>query len=170
MHKSRLSVFLGMLLLLLLASCQQTDLSLAVPTSSIPPMAVLEQRQTNYKLRTFTQILADSMGGYKLDDVLQPALQSKFLIYEEYPLPLQNYQYYWGKIQVENRLPEADQQPEWVFSFSDTWSELEVYLPTKYGSWVHQTSGAFVPYAQKKFVPSTEGNMVKIILPPGEVM
>lgn len=91
MYKRKRSVFLGVQLLLLLVSCQRTDFSLAVPTSSIPPMAVLEQRQTNYKLRTFTQILADSMGAYKLDDVLQPALQSQFLIYEEYPLPLQYY-------------------------------------------------------------------------------
>lgn len=169
MHKRKFCVFWGVQLLLLLVSCQRTDFSLAVP-DSIPPVAVLEQSHTNYKLRTFTQILADSTGKYKLDDVLQPDRQSEFLLYEKYPLPRQNHQYYWGKIQVENRLPEADQYPEWAFSFSDTWSVLEVYLPTKEGSWVRQMSGAFTPYAQKKIVPSTSGNLVKIILPPGEVV
>ena len=169
MHKRKNSILWGLLLLLLFGSCQNTDFPLEVP-ASIPPVAVLKQGQTNYKLRTFTQVLADSTGKYKLDDVLQPALQSEFLLYEEYPLPMKNFQYYWGKIQVENRLPEADQHPEWAFSFSDTWSDLEVYLPTKDGSWVRQTSGAFTPYAQKKFVPTTSGNLVKIILPPGEVV
>jgi len=169
MHRSKHSIFFGVLLLLLLASCQNTDFPLEVP-GSIPPVAVLEQSQLNYKLRTFTQVLADSAGKYKLDDVLQPARQSEFLLYEEYQLPMQNYQYYWGKIQVENRLPEADQHPEWAFSFSDTWSILEVYLPTKDGSWVRQSNGAFTPYSQKKFVPTTRGNLVKMILPPGEVV
>jgi signal transduction histidine kinase/DNA-binding response OmpR family regulator len=156
-------------LLLLLGSCQNTDPSPVVP-GSVPPVAVLQKGQTNYKLQTFTQVLADSAGKYKLDDVLEPARQSEFLLYKEYPLPMQNYQYYWGKIQVENRLPEADQYPEWAFSFSDTWSVLEVYLPTKDGNWVRHTSGAFTPYGQKKFVPTTRGNLVKIILPPGEVV
>jgi signal transduction histidine kinase/DNA-binding response OmpR family regulator len=169
MHKRKHTVFFWGLLLLLLVSCQNTDFSLAVP-DSIPPVAVLKQDQTNYKLRTFTQVLADSTGKYTLDDVLQPARQSEFLLYEEYPLPMQNYQYYWGKIQVENRLPEADQYPEWTFSFSDTWAGLDVYLPTKDGRWERQFNGAFTPNSQKEFVPSTRGNLVKIILPPGEVV
>ncbi|MGH1436917.1 MAG: ATP-binding protein [Lewinella sp.] len=168
MHKHKYAIFFGTLLLLLV-SCQKTDFSLAVP-SSIPPVALLEQDQTNYKLRTFTQVLADSTGKYTLDDVLQPARQSEFLLYEDYPLPMQNYQYYWGKIQVENRLSEADQYAEWVFSFSDTWSVLDVYLPTNDGSWERQPSGAFTPYSQKEFVPTTRGNLVKIILPPGEIV
>ncbi|WP_367392004.1 ATP-binding protein [Lewinella sp. LCG006] len=169
MHEHKYSVFLGVLLFLLLVSCQGTDFFLAVPGST-PPVAVLKEVQTNYKLRTFTQVLVDSTGSYTLDDVLQPARQSEFLFYEEYPLPVENYQYYWGKIQVENRLPEADQYPEWVFSFSDTWSVLEVYLPTPDGSWEQQANGAFTPYSQKKFVPSTRSNLVKTILPPGEVV
>ncbi|WP_020537231.1 ATP-binding protein [Lewinella cohaerens] len=168
MHKHKHAIFFG-ILLLLLVSCQNTDFSLAVP-GSIPPVALLEQDQTNYKLRTFTQVLADSMGKYTLDDILQPAQQSEFLFYEDYPLPMQNYQYYWGKIQVENRLPEADQYPEWTFAFSDTWSALEIYLLTTEGHWERQLSGASTPYSQKKFVPSTKGNLVKIILPPGEVV
>ena len=168
MHKRKHAVFFG-ILLLLLVSCQNTDFSLAVPGST-PPVALLEQDQTNYKLRTFTQVLADSTGKYTLDDVLQPARQSEFLLYGDSPLPMQNYQYYWGKIQVENRLPEADQHPEWAFSFSDTWSFLEVYLPTKEGRWDSQLSGVFMPYSQITFVPTTDGNVVKLLLPPGEVV
>lgn len=169
MHKRKHSICWGGLLLLLLVSCGDNKFSLAVPGNA-PPVAILDQLQTNYQLRTFTQVLADSTGEYELEDILQPARQHEFRWYEEYPLPTQNYQYYWGKIQVENRLPEADRFPAWVFSFSDTWSDLEVYIPTEDARWEKELNGAFAPYTQKKFLPTTRGNLIKIMLPPDEVL
>lgn len=168
MCKDRHTLYLGFVFLLLLASCQNPISTIAEP-SGTTPVAVLEADQTNYKLRGFVQVLADSAGGYTIEDILAPAQQAKFQTLSGHPLVTTNYQYYWGKIQVENRLPEAQKRVEWVLSFSSTWTSLDVFTIGKDGSWQLAPNGSFTPDRLKEFKPTARGNLVKLSLLPGQV-
>jgi len=169
MRKDKHSVFWGVVFLLLLASCQGPISTIGEPNSTIS-VAVLEADRTNYKLREFVQVLADSAEGYTIEDILAPAQQAKFQTISGDPFVTTNYQYYWGKIQVENRLPEAGKRVEWVLSLSSTWTNLDVFTIEKDGSWQLAPNGSFTPDYLKEFSPTARGNLVKLSLPPGEIV
>ncbi|PSR12736.1 MAG: hypothetical protein C7N36_10765 [Bacteroidetes bacterium] len=168
-HQGTTSYYWGLLFLLLLSSCQSPSYPLS-PPGATPPVGVLAADRTNYTLQTFVQILADAAAGYTLEEVLQPALQNKFQRFSDYPSAIHNYQYYWGKIQVKNSLPEAEKNQEWVLSFSSTWTSLAVFTTGKDGQWESTPSGTFTPDQLEKFRPTARGNLVKVLLPPGEVV
>jgi signal transduction histidine kinase/DNA-binding response OmpR family regulator/Txe/YoeB family toxin of Txe-Axe toxin-antitoxin module len=168
MRKNKHSAFWGVVFLLLLANCQGPISTLGEP-SGTTPVAVLEADHTNYKLRGFVQVLADTTASYTIEDILQPAQQDKFKTISDEPLVTSNYQYYWGKIQVENRLPDAQKHLEWVLSFSSTWTNLDVFTIGKDGSWQLAPNGSFTPDHLKEFKPTARGSLVKLSLLPGQV-
>ena len=126
----------------------------------------MEKEQTDYRLQPFVQILSDTIPGYTIQEIIQPQLQEKFQLYSEYTPAVKNYQYYWGKIQVENRLAEAEEYTEWVLSFTGAWTTLDVFTEREDGSWRQEQNGTFTPDRLKRFVPTAKGNLVKLFLPP----
>ena len=139
-------------------------------TGDIPNVRLLEKEQTDYRLQWNTQVLRDAESGYTFAEILDPAQQSKFQPYLDYTDAIQNHQYYWGKLQIENRLTDADRYTEWVLSFTNNWSNLEVFTIDNNGAWQQERSGAFTPNGIKKFVPTARGNLIKLKLPPQEVV
>ncbi len=159
----------GVLCVLLFATCKADHE--AFPTAvGTPEICLLEEGKTDYRLNWYTQVLADTLPGYSIQEIIQPSLQEKFQPYLEYTSPIKNYQYYWGKIQVENRLTDADQYAEWVLSFNGTWSSLDIFTERKDGTWQKEENGTFTPDQMKKFAPTARGNLTKLVLPPQEVV
>ena len=124
--------FPGCLFVLLLASCK--------PPSSPPPaidrsspVCVLTTAD-NHRLQGFIKILADSETGYAIEDIAQPGLQNRFVAFADKGFELQSHQTYWGKIQLENRLPDTAMQSEWVLNFSSTFTTLTLFRPTENGT------------------------------------
>ena len=134
-----------------------------------PQICVL-QHTDNHKLQKYIQILADTETGYSIEDITKPGQQSRFVAFPDKTFDLQSHQPYWGKIQLENRLPEAEMQSEWVLNFSSTFTSLTLYRPTENGAWISEINGSFVPAHQKSFVPTQDGNLFKLVLPPGKVV
>ena len=156
------------LLLLFLTGCRPAETTVATPASE-PPLAVVTSPGNNYTLRTFVQVLADTNSAYHLSEVLRPELQAEFRPYAEVAPTIRPYRDYWGKIQLVNRLPAAERYLEWVLTFSSTWTDLEVFTLGADGSWRSEPNGTFTPVADKPFAPAARGNLMKLILPPGEI-
>ncbi|MCB9051628.1 MAG: response regulator [Lewinellaceae bacterium] len=151
--------------MLLVASCRPDKTSLP-GTESASLACILENDQTDYRLQPFVQVLADTTPGYTIQDILQPSVQNKFQAYSEYTGAIKNYQYYWGKLQLENRMADADAYTEWVLSFTGTWTTLDVFTEREDGSWRREQNGTFTPDPMKRFAPTARGNLVKLFLPP----
>lgn len=160
--------FLLYLLLFLLGGCRPSAQSAlkADPASSICVM----ERVHNYRLQGYIQILPDTITGYAIEDIVQPRLQDQFVAYPEKTFDIRTRQPYWGKLQLENRLPEAETHLEWVLNFSGSFTHITVFQLAEDGAWASSLSGAFVPAHQKDFAPTNSGNWFKLILPPGELV
>lgn len=149
--------------------CQPTTSTIAPPDSP-PPLAVLTADQNNYLLREYTQVLPDTEQGLALAQVRERAEQNAFRPYAAIADSIRSGRAYWGKIQVVNRLPAAEDYPEWVLTFTTTWTDLEVYTAGADGRWTGEVSGYFTPIADKRFTPIADANLVKLTLPPDEVV
>lgn len=161
------SCFWGVLLALLLISCEQADDALTPPGSS-PPVAVLTSGQANYVLRNFVQLFPETSAAYTIEEISDSAFQDQFQFVVDYEAEVVSNRVYWGKLQLQNRLPETEKKIEWVLTMSSTWTHLEVFTARQDGSWQAEENGTFTPYYQRAFVPTTEDNLVKLALPPGE--
>ena len=69
-----------------------------------------------------------------------------------------------------NKKTSADQYAEWVLSFTSTFTTLDIFLQEKDGTWKKEVSGSFAPESSKSFTPTAKGNLVKLILPPYQVV
>ncbi|MFT6741655.1 MAG: signal transduction histidine kinase, partial [Paraglaciecola sp.] len=169
MKNKRHLYYWGIIYILLIASCQIDKTS--PPTSdSASQIFTLEKDQPYYQLQSYIQILEDATSKHSIEDILQSDLQDKFQAYPNHTLNLQNHKYYWGKIQLENHLPDAAEHLEWVLSFSTSWTEMDIYTQDRNGKWRQERNGIFTPERTKKFVPTTKGNLMKIALLPEEVV
>ena len=157
------------MLLLAVTSCRPAT-STTAPPDSPPPLAVLTADQNNYLLREYTQVLLDTEPGLALAQVRERAGQGAFRPYAALADSIRSGRAYWGKVQVVNRLPAAADHPEWVLTFSTTWTDLEVYTAGADGRWTGEPNGSFTPIADKPFTPIADANLVKLILPPDEVV
>ncbi len=124
----------------------------------------------NHQLRKHLQILAGPDSGYSIGEIVQPELQGQFVPFTEKTFEPQSHQSYWGKIQLENRLPGAETHYEWVLNLSGTFTQVTLYRLGENGEWAGEENGAFVPVRRKKFTPTKSGNWFKIVLPPREVV
>jgi len=124
----------------------------------------------NHRLLGHLQILPDTGRNYTIEDIAQPQLQSRFVPFPKKTFEPQSHQSYWGKIQLENRLPDADMHSEWVLNFSSTFTKLTLFKPTENGTWTSEVNGSFTPTHEKNFVPTNSGNWFKVALPPREVV
>lgn len=159
----------GVIFLFLLSACQSGKAPIS-KNINIQEIRLLENEQTDYRCQGSIQVLKDSSGSFTFQDILQPEFQTKFQNYPDYGPGLLNYQYYWGKLRIENRMTHADKYSEWVLYFNDTWSNLDVYLQEEDSSWRQEQNGAFTSDRLKSFTPTAKGNLVKLILPPHEVV
>lgn len=130
----------------------------------------LNSAKVNYRLVNYVEILRDSRARLTITEVARPSFQSEFEAYREHTGALESDRWYWGKIQVLNRLPDAERKLEWVLFFSSSWTRLEVFTADRYGNWVAEPNGSFIPSRQKPFLPTAKGNLVKLSLPPGETV
>ena len=159
----------GFISILFLFTCNKEKKTLPAP-NPISPIYVLENTPTDYQLRPFVQILEEPVGTkYTIQDITQPAVQAKFQAYSNHDLTIGNHQYYWGKIQIENSLTEAESFTEWFLYFNLSWTTLDVFTQNKNGRWKQDRSGIFSPRDSKTKLPNLRGNLVKISLPPGEI-
>jgi len=126
------------------------------------------QHSGSQALRQHIQLLADTATRYSLEDIVQPRLQNQFVPFPEKTFDLQSNRVYWGKIQLENRLPDAEMRSEWVLYLSETFTQVTLYRRSENGTWVAERNGSFVPEREKSFVPTRTGNCFKLVLPPGE--
>jgi signal transduction histidine kinase/DNA-binding response OmpR family regulator len=168
MYTKECCYFMLCLVLPLWGSCQPAAPP-APKSEPAAPIFVLEHG-INYRLQSYVQILADTSTGYAIEDILQPRLQERFVAYPDLAFDIQSNQPYWGKLQLENRLPDAEAHLEWALNFSSTFTHITVFQLAKDGTWTSSLSGAFVPAHQKDFVPTRSGNWFKLILPPGELV
>jgi len=159
--------YLCLLLFLLGGSHAPSQPSLATGPAS--PICELKGAH-NYRLKEHIQVLADTSTGYAIEDIVQPRLQELFVAYPDKTFDIRGHQPYWGKIQLENRLPDAEAHSEWVLNFSSTFTHITVFQLVENGAWTSSVNGSFVPAHQKDFVPAKSGNWFKLVLPPREVV
>ena len=159
----------GLLYVLMVSSCQNNKppITTKAPTTFICP---LENDKTNYRLHPFVQILEETDTPYTITEIIQSSLQAKFQAYPNHSLTIQNYTYYWGKIQIENRMTHAAAYTEWVLAFSSRWTSLDIYTKEETGNWKKEQNGTFTPDHLKKYAPTAAGNLVKLSLPPDKVV
>lgn len=157
------------LIVLLLVCCAVFLQAQPFPSDTTSRVYVL-QRSENHLLRGHIQLLADTLTTYTLEDILQTRLQNRFVPFPEKTFDLQSNRAYWGKIQLENRLPDAETGSEWVLILSETFTKVTLYRMSEGGSWMPEANGSFVPEREKKFVPTRSGNCFKLTLPPGKVV
>lgn len=159
---------LGCALLVLMAAC-------SAPSHPIPetdgksPIYILNSPD-NHWLRGYVQLLPDSDTGYSIEDIVQPEMQDSFVAFPDKTFEPQSHQPYWGKIQLENRLPEAEMHTEWVLNFTNTFTQVTLFRLAENGTWTPEANGTFVPADQKVFAPTKYGTWHKLVLPPGEVV
>ena len=140
-----------------------------LPSDTAARVCVL-QSSDNHVLRSYIQVLADTATGYAIEEIAQPRLQKQFVAFPNKTFELRSHQPYWGKIQLENRLPDAEICHEWVLSFSGTFTRVTLFRLAGNGAWTSEESGTFVPIHQRSFVPTKTGNVFKLALPPGKVV
>ncbi len=78
-----------------------------LPSDTAARVCVL-QSSDNHVLRSYIQVLADTATGYAIEEIAQPRLQKQFVAFPNKTFELRSHQPYWGKIQLENRLPDAE--------------------------------------------------------------
>jgi len=166
----RCLLLVGSILLLLTGSSGRESSKPDAPPQISSKVCVLKNKQTDYRLEQSVQILKDTLPGYSIQQITTPALQDNFIPLLEYDAPLENYQNYWGKLQVVNKMTRADQYAEWVLSFTSTLTTLDIFLQEKDGTWKKEVSGSFAPESSKSFTPTAKGNLVKLTLPPYQVV
>lgn len=155
------------LLLALLVSCSSPNKPVPVPDSTVCAL----QKAENFHLRQYIQVLAETDKEYTIEEIAQtPQAQNLFVPFPNKTFSLQSHKPYWGKLQLENRLPDAEQHTEWALSLSETFTKVTLFQLAENGTWVPEINGSFVPEQGKRFVPTRAGNWFKLTLPPNKVV
>lgn len=157
------------MLLLLFTGCQTPSGPDPQDANARGGLCELEDLSWNYRLVNHVEILPDTAGRLTFMDVSQPPLPTGFRPYQDFTEPLATHLWYWGKIQVVNKVPQAAEHLEWVLYFASDWTSLEVFSRDHKGNWRAEQAGAFLPSNQKRFSPTAWGNRIRLNLPPGEV-
>ncbi len=129
---------------------------------------IIRSPSEDYSLDAFIEVLQDQDNQYSVDDLGSAAFVSAFKPVSEIDFELKSGLFYWGRITIESQLPVSRQQYEWVLRFSNTWTELDVFIQQTDGTFLQQRNGTFVPQKEKNFLATSEGNLIKLLLRPGE--
>ena len=156
--------YLGLVLLILSTGCN-------VPSNPPPAKDPISQpyildSPENHRLLSCLQVLQDPEPGYTIEDIVQPQVQGLFVPFPDKTFEPQSHQVYWGKIQLENRLPEEEMHTEWVLNFTSTFTRITLFRQAAEGKWIPEINGTFVPAHQKIFTPTRYGTWFKLQLPP----
>ncbi|MBV6441590.1 MAG: Sensor histidine kinase RcsC [Saprospiraceae bacterium] len=162
----RILLYLWIFLSIFLTGCSKPS----APPAATGSQPYILDSPDNHRLRGHLQILPDTGRSYTIGDIVQPQLQSRFVSFADKIFEPRSHQPYWGKIQLENRLPDADMHSEWVLNFTGTFTKLTLFKPAENGAWIPELNGTFVPAHRKNFVPVKTGNWFKVVLPPREVV
>ena len=146
--------------------CQKLSTDHSAPTGG--HISLLEGDQIDYRLREYIQILEDPNGTLTIEEAAQPNFNT-FQSYQGHDLKIKTHTYYWGKLLIQNQLEEADQNQEWILTFSNTWTELEIYTLSQNGQWQMERNGTFTSDQYKPFAPTAKGNSIKINLAPNKL-
>lgn len=160
--------YLFCVLLCLLVSCNTP--SSPTPTTGTTSQTCVLNSTDNHVLQGYMQLLSDKGKDYTIEDIVLPQMQDQFVAFPDKTFELLSDQPYWGKIQLENRLPDAESYHEWVLNFSNTFTHITLYRLSENGTWTPEVNGAFVPNHSKHFSPTNTGNWYKLMLPPRQVV
>lgn len=156
--------------MVLLAACNSPSKPAVPSASSTQTVCVLRQTE-NYHLRQYIQVLSDTVTEYTVEELAQkPQVQNLFVAFPNKTFSLQSRKPYWGKIQLENRLPDAEKHQEWVLNLSETFTRVTLFTLSENGAWTSEVNGSFAPEQGKNFVPTRAGNWFKLTLPPNKVV
>ncbi len=161
--------FFACVLLLLSASCKGPSTG-SIPATDPNSQTCFLNSSDIHLLREYIHILPDAGTGYSIEDIVQPQLQEHFVAFPKKTFELQSHQVYWGKIQLENRLPEGEVYNEWVLNFTNTFTRVTLFRMMENGTWAPEVNGAFIPIHSKKFTPTNSSNWFRLILPPQKLV
>ena len=126
----------------------------------------LDEWQISYNLLTYTEIAEDEIGVLPVENIATQLAEIPFQQLGQQDFQLVANQYYWGKITLQNNLPDAARYQEWVLAMSYSLTDYDVFIQTPNGDFQHQLNGIFRPHQLKDFVPKIEGSFTRVILPP----
>jgi len=141
-------------------------LALFVPVQIQANTFVIKEWQETYTLVPFTQIAADNIGEITAENIDRHLRNVPFQQLGQQDFTLEANQYYWGKLVLQNNLPDAARYKEWILDISYSLTEFEIFFQAPDGRYHHQLNGLFRSHQLKDFVPILEGSFTKIILPP----
>ena len=101
---------------------------------------ILKEWQETYHLLPYTEIAEDQLKNITVDNIHQQLAQISFQSLGRQDFPLVANQYYWGKITLQNNLPNAERYEEWVLDMSYSLTECDVFIQTPDGTFQHQQS------------------------------
>jgi signal transduction histidine kinase/DNA-binding response OmpR family regulator len=135
--------------------------------SGLPATTIwLKDFQKIYALGSYVELLEDESGIFDIQTVSNNF--SGFQPYDEWDRALKTNCVYWGKLKIGNDLADAADQSEWVLSFPTSLTAITLYHEASPGVFKTFYSGTHQPVTKKSFAPTSEGNFLKITLPPGE--
>ena len=79
---------------------------------------VLQEWQTTYNLQPFTEIAPDKIGAIPTGNITNQLSKLPFQKLGQQDFTLEANQYYWGKFELQNNLPEAAKYKEWILDMS----------------------------------------------------
>lgn len=169
-HLADISKYSCLVLLLLLSSGYGTPASPSPQeTDAHGGICELQDASWNYRLVNHVEILPDPADQISFAEVSRDSSPTSFQPYRDFTEPLVAHRWYWGKIRVVNQVPAGRDHQEWVLYFSTDWTSLETFTQEQNGNWRAEQAGTFVPLAEKRFAPTSWGNLIRLTLPLGEV-
>jgi signal transduction histidine kinase/DNA-binding response OmpR family regulator len=133
-------------------------------------ICILDSYPSDTVLMKCLEIAEDEPSNLTIDDILSNAGAVRFQPYKDWEGRLQPLRYYWARVILVNRLPDAQARLEWVLDLSTSLTDITAFQVLQNGSISQSRSGIFMPYHEKTFAPAADPNLVKVALPPGETV
>lgn len=147
--------------MLLLVGCKAP--SSPTPATDPNSQTYILNNSDNHHME-FIQILPDADRRYTIQDIVQPQLQDR-----SWHFPTRRssrrHEAYWGKILLENRLPEGEMHREWVLNFTNTFTRITLYRLAENGTWTSEVNGTLLSLPTQKIYPNKKWHLVQITDP-----
>lgn len=131
-------------------------------------VCILEKWEEGYSLQVYTDIWKDDGVKITTANIRKKLGAADFQPYSAFREKLESEQYYWARIQLENRLPNAKEYSEWIMHLSFSLTDIDMFVEQEDGTFRQEDNGTFLPFGQKRFVPKMEGNFTRLSLLPQE--